>query len=94
MNPFVALISTLISLLWWAIFIWFALSILIQLNIINRWHPFVNKVYVTLESVLTPLLRPIRRVIPAIGGVDLSPLVLILGLQFLRNAIVYYGAGM
>ncbi len=91
MNPFVALISTVISLLWWAIFIWFVLSLLIQFNVVNRYQPLVDKVYNALESLINPLLRPIRRYLPTFGGIDFSPLVLILLLQFLQNAVLYYG---
>jgi YggT family protein len=90
-NPFVALISTLISLVWWAVFIWFVLSLLMQFNIVNRDNPIVNRVYEVLERLVNPLLNPIRRHIPILGGIDFSPLVLILGLEFLRNAILYYG---
>jgi YggT family protein len=91
MNPFVALFSTVISLIWWAMFIWFVLSLLIQFNIVNRWNPFVNRVYSILERAIEPLLRPIRRYVPTWGGIDFSPLILILLLQFLQNAIFYYG---
>jgi YggT family protein len=90
MNPFVMLISTVLSLVWWAIVIWFVLSLLIQFNVVNTWHPLVSRVYRALEAMRNPLLRPIRQVIPTLGGVDFSPLVLILLLQFLQNAVVYY----
>ncbi len=92
-NPFVALLSTVLSLIWWAMMVWFVLSILIQFNVVNRFNPIVNRVYNALEAVITPLLRPIRRVIPTFNGIDLSPLVLILLLGFLQNALYYYGAG-
>ncbi len=90
-NPFVALFSTLITMVWWAVFIWFVLSLLIQFNVVNRYNPMVSKVYDILERLIEPLLKPIRKYVPLIGGIDFSPMVLILGLQFLRNAIVYYG---
>jgi YggT family protein len=90
-NPFVALISTVLSLVWWAVFIWFALSLLIQFNVVNRYNPVVNRVYDVLERLVNPMLTPIRRYVPTLGGIDFSPMVLILGIEFLRNAIIYYG---
>lgn len=71
--------------------IWFVLNLLIQFNVVNTWHPLVSRVYRTLEAVIEPLLRPIRQVIPPLGGIDLSPLILILALGFLERAVVYYG---
>jgi YggT family protein len=90
-NPFIALFATVISLIWWAIFIWFVLNLLIQFDVVNRWNPFVNRVYTTLEGLIEPMLRPIRRYVPILGGVDWSPMVLIIGLEFLKNALLYYG---
>jgi YggT family protein len=92
MNPFVALFATVISLVWWAVFVWFVLNLLLQFNIVNRWNPLVNRVYNALEGVIEPMLRPIRRYIPVMGGIDWSPMVLILLLEFLKNAVIYYGA--
>ncbi len=89
-NPFVALFSTILSLVWWAIFLWFALSLMIQFNIVNRWNPLVNRVYTILESVVEPMLRPIRRYVPVVGGIDWSPMILILLLEFIQNAVFYY----
>ena len=89
-NPFVALISTILTLVWWAIFIWFVLSLLLQFNIVNRWNPLVNRVYTVLEGMIEPMLRPIRRYIPTLGGIDWSPMILIILLEFIKNALLYY----
>jgi YggT family protein len=91
MNPFVMLISTVLKLVWCAVFIWFVLSLLLQFNIVNRGNPIVSRTYDVLERLVNPMLKPIRRYLPTLGGIDFSPMVLILGLEFLRNAIFYYG---
>jgi YggT family protein len=90
-NPFVWLTLTVVNLVWWAIFIWFAMQLLIQFNVINRFNPWVNRIYSVLDKLIEPLLRPIRRYIPTFNGFDFSPLVLILGLQFLSKAVLFYG---
>jgi YggT family protein len=92
MNPFLALFATLLGLIWWAIFLWFILNLLLQFNIVNRWNPLVNRIYKVLEGVVEPMLRPIRRYVPTLGGIDWSPMVLILLLEFVKNAVLYYGA--
>ena len=66
------------------------LSWLVAFDVVNRRSPFVSKVGLFLYRVTEPLLRPIRRVLPLIAGVDLSPLVLILLLWFVRNLLFEY----
>jgi len=66
------------------------LSWLVAFDVINRRNPFVSKVGLFLFRLTEPLLRPIRRVLPLIAGVDLSPLVLILLLMFVRNLLFEY----
>ena len=66
------------------------LSWLVAFDVINRRNPFVTKVGLFLYRLTEPLLRPIRRVLPLIAGVDLSPLVLILLLMFVRNLLFEY----
>jgi len=66
------------------------LSWLVAFDVINRRNPFVTKLGQFLYRLTEPLLRPIRRVLPLIAGVDLSPLVLILLLMFVRNLLFEY----
>lgn len=90
MNALLILINTVINLYTWILIIWVAMSWLISFNVINTHNRFVYMVGEFLERVTEPALRPIRRVIPSLGGVDLSPLVLILLLYFLRNLLFEY----
>ena len=64
------------------------LSWLIHFNVVNTRHPFVNAVGRFLYRVTEPALRPIKRIVPSLGGVDISPLILILLLGFLRILIL------
>jgi YggT family protein len=64
------------------------LSWLIHFNVVNTRHPFVNAVGHFLYRVTEPALRPIKRIVPSLGGIDISPLILILLLGFLRILIL------
>ena len=90
LNPFINLLSNVISLVNLALIVWIVLDICIQYNIINRGQPLVDKVYTTLTRLFDPLLNPIRgllnKFLPPIG-IDLSPLVFILALMFLNDAM-------
>ena len=66
------------------------LSWLIAFNVINTRNQFVSTIWDMLYRMTEPVLRPIRRVMPHLGGIDLSPLVLILLLYFLRNLLFEY----
>ena len=64
------------------------LSWLVAFNVVNTHNKFVRTVLTSLDRVIDPMLRPIRRVVPDLGGIDLSPMVLILGLIFLRDVVL------
>jgi len=64
------------------------LSWLVAFNVINTHNNFVRTVLTTLDKLLDPLLRPIRRFMPDLGGIDLSPAVLIIALIFVRDVLL------
>jgi YggT family protein len=62
-------------------------SLVILVAVIMSWLP-VNRrslLWTTVRGLTEPVLAPIRRVLPPMGGLDLSPMVLLIGLQFLRR---------
>jgi YggT family protein len=81
------LVSTLIELFVWALIISVALTWLVQFNIVNARNPIVNQIGSFLYRLTEPALRPFRRVIPNLGGVDISPVVLILLLFFVQRLL-------
>ena len=85
MYSLLQLISTVITLYIWALIISAVLSWLVAFNVINTGNRFVYMVGDFLYRITEPALRPIRRFIPLLGGIDISPVVLILILIFLRN---------
>jgi YggT family protein len=82
-NPFLWLITTII---WLYIYILIASAVfswLLVFNVVNTRHPIVHAIGDFLYRVTEPALRPIRRALPDLGGLDVSPVVLIIGLIFL-----------
>jgi YggT family protein len=78
------LLDTALSLYVWALIIAAILSLLLAFNVLDSRNRFVWTVADFFHRVTEPVLRPIRRRLPNLGGVDLSPLVLIVLLQALR----------
>lgn len=75
------ILNALLSLLWWAIIITAVLSWLFAFNVINRHNQAVYNIATFLDRVTDPVLAPFRRIIPSLGGVDISPIVVLLLLQ-------------
>ncbi|MFZ5789411.1 MAG: YggT family protein [Pseudomonadota bacterium] len=84
------LISLVIQLYIWVLIASAVMSWLIAFNVLNTRNRFVYQVGDVLYRLTEPALRPIRRVLPNLGGVDLSPVVLILLLVFARNLLFEY----
>ncbi|MFL4968338.1 MAG: YggT family protein [Xanthobacteraceae bacterium] len=89
MNPFLWLIDTVITLYIWILIAAAVLSWLIAFNVVNTRNSVVASIGDFLYRVTEPALRPIRSVLPNLGGIDISPVILILGLLFLRNLIFW-----
>ncbi len=87
MYPVFKLIDTIIGLYSWALIISAVLSWLLAFNVINSHNRVVYTVSDFLYRITEPVLRPIRRFVPLLGGVDLSPVVLLLLLYFLRMVL-------
>ncbi|MBI1260354.1 MAG: YggT family protein [Rhizobiales bacterium] len=87
MQSVLILITQVIQLYVWVIIIQAVLSWLIAFGVVNTRNRFVYTVADVLYRLTEPALRPIRRVLPDLGGIDISPIVLILGLYFLQNLI-------
>jgi len=81
------LISTVIGLYMWAVIISVVLTWLVQFNVINTSNRMVYQIGDFLYRITEPAMRPIRQVIPSVGGIDLSPLIVILILGFLKQFI-------
>ncbi len=94
MNPFIWLIITIIDIYFWIILATVILSWLTAFNVINGSNPYVRQFAYALRRLTEPLLGPIRRFLPDLGGIDISPIVLLIALQFVRYLIIYYSLRM
>jgi YggT family protein len=89
--PVFRVLNMAIDLYWWIIIVMAVMSWLLAFDVINMRNDFVRSVWNGVNALTEPLLRPIRRFLPAIGGMDISPIVLLLLLSFIQmemNALV------
>jgi YggT family protein len=93
MNPFLWLILTIINIYFWIILAMVVLSWLVAFNVVNRSNPYVRQIGYALERLTEPLLRPIRRFLPDLGGIDLSPIVLLIAMQFFGMLVTGSSSG-
>jgi len=75
------IVSSLLELLIWAIIISAIISWLVAFDVINLRNRYVYSAARFLDAVTRPVLRPVQRIIPPLGGVDISPIIVILVLQ-------------
>lgn len=88
-NPFLWLIDTIITLYIWILIAAAILSWLIAFNVVNTRNHVVAGVANFFYHVTEPVLRPIRSMLPNLGGIDISPVILIIGLLFLERIIFW-----
>ncbi len=88
-NPFLWLILQVIDLYMWMVIIGVVLSWLAAFNVVNLSNRFVYLVGEFINRLTEPALRPIRQVLPNLGNIDISPVVLILLLLFLQRFIIW-----
>src|SRR5690606_3191491 len=90
MRAILDVVLLILNLYTWVIIISAVLSWLLAFNVINYNNSFVRSVWSGLNALTEPLLRPIRNRLPQMGAIDISPIVLLLGIFFLERVIVYY----
>src|SRR5262245_3590735 len=88
-NPFIALILLLIDLYQWVVIAAVIASWLVVFNVVNARNPAVRAILRALDALTEPVFRQVRRVVPAFGGIDLSPLIVLIALWFLGRLIVW-----
>lgn len=82
------IISILLNVLWWIIIVQAIMSWLIAFNVINTYNDFVRSIWIALDRLTQPLYRPVRRIMPDLGALDLSPMVVLLIIIILQQAIL------
>jgi YggT family protein len=94
MQLVTGILSDLLNIVFWVIDIYVyiivaavIMSWLIAFGVVNRYQPIVQQINDLLLRLTEPALRPIRRFMPSLGGLDITPIILIIGLQFLKQLI-------
>jgi YggT family protein len=84
----IQILIVLLDVLWWVIIAQVALSWLIAFNVLNTSNDGLRRFLQALDRFLDPLYRPIRKILPDFGGLDFSPLVLILIISILGQIVL------
>ena len=90
-SAFLFVFNGLISLIQLVLFIWIVVSWLVAFDVLNLRNPTVYTISTTLERIVNPMLAPIRRFVPLMGNIDISPVIFLLllgGLRILVNQVL------
>ena len=87
LGPLFGLIDIVLGLFVWIMILAVIMSWLISFNVVNTTNRVVNIIADMLYRITEPALRPIRRFMPNLGGLDLSPIVLLLAIWFVRDVL-------
>ena len=90
MRAVLDIIIIVLDLYVWLLIAAAILSWLIAFNVVNTRNQFVGAVAEFLYRITEPALAPIRRFMPNLGGLDISPIILILVIMFVQRVIAYY----
>lgn len=90
MKAVIDIVIIALNLYWWVIIISAVLSWLIAFNVVNYRNQIVAQIDTTLRALTEPVLAPIRRRMPNLGAVDISPIVVLLGIIFIQMILAYY----
>jgi len=89
LNPIAALLIEVLEIYKWIVIAAVIVSWLTAFNVINQHNQFVRTLLRILIALTEPVFRPIRKVIPAIGGLDLSPIIVFVIIWFLQYSITW-----
>ncbi|MCF4099948.1 YggT family protein [Maritalea mediterranea] len=84
------IIMIVLTLYWWVAIIMIVMSWLLNFNVINYSNQFVATIWRIVDGLTKPVLDPIRRFVPSFGGIDISPIILFIGIYALQRVIQIY----
>lgn len=88
MTAVIDTLDAILDLLWWIVILSAVFSWLYAFNVINSSNQFVNQIGRFLYQITEPIYRPIRSILPSMGGIDLSPIVVLFILMFLHRLLL------
>lgn len=89
-NPLIELLNNIINLYNFAVLIYIAITWLSNFGIINNHNYYVKRIKSALSQIVEPALDYIRKYVPLLGGLDFSPIVLLLALRFTQSILFNY----
>lgn len=92
-GALIQLVLSVLSLYMFVIFAMVIMSWLKVFGVVNTRNPIVGQIDHALYALTEPVLRPIRNILPSMGGLDLSPIIVLFGIMFLQNVIVNFANG-
>lgn len=84
MSSIVQILDLFLSIVWFFVIAHLIMSWLINFQVLNMHQPLVYQIWTSLQRLLEPIYTPIRRMLPDMGGIDLSPMVVIFGIMAIR----------
>lgn len=87
MGSIATILLFVLNLAWWIIIIQAIMSWLISFNVLNIRQPLVYQIWSGLNRITEPVYKPIRKSIPPMGGLDLTPIVVLIGIFALQTII-------
>jgi YggT family protein len=88
MGPLISTLLLVVQIAWFILIAHIIMSWLISFQVLNTRQPLVAQLWYGLNQLLEPIYRPIRRLLPATGGLDFAPLVVIVLLFFIRSNLI------
>jgi YggT family protein len=88
MTSLLQILLLILDVVWFIMIVHIVMSWLISFQVLNMRQPLVAQIWTGLERLLQPIYDPIRRILPATGGLDLAPLVALIGIYALRIILI------
>ncbi len=86
----IQIVHIILTVLWWFIIAQAVMSWLIAFNVINTHNDFVRQLWTVLDRITEPLYRPFRRIMPDFGGLDLTPMLVLILIIILDGPVLNY----
>lgn len=89
MNAIIFIIYQILNFYWWIVILSAIFSWLYAFNVINSSNDFVNMIGRFLYQLTEPVYRPIRRFVPNLGGIDITPIIVLFAIMFLQYLLIH-----
>jgi YggT family protein len=87
-NMAIDIVYIITNVMWWIIIVQVIMSWAIAFNIINTYNDVVAQIWMVLEKMTAPLYKPFRRFMPDFGGLDLTPMLVLILIMIVQNAVL------